>query len=197
MNFCSDCGQPVELRSPSGDSHRRYVCVQCGAVHYMNPRVLLSCIAYQGDRVLAGRRAQAPDAGKWGIPSGFLEQHESLEQAAVRETFEETGVKINPARLELYSIFSLPAISQVYVVFRTELEETPQLRAGPECQEVRLIQMQEIERQDLAFVITDIDSPKILFQELKSQSFSIHKWCIDTHGVRPKETRAYRLNLAR
>lgn len=181
MKYCQDCGQPVVDQIPRGDSRVRQICSGCGTVHYVNPRVLVGCIAYVGDKVLVGRRAHPPRAGLWSIPSGFMEEGESLEQAAVRETYEETGVQADPEALELYSVISLPELSQVYVTFRTELDAIPDMRAGPECLEVKMMGESEIEFSEMAFpVIVGEDTFKsILFREIRSRSFAIHKWCVE------------------
>ncbi len=43
--------------------------------------------------VLLVRRANPPDAGLWGFPGGKIDYGETIEQAAVRELFEETGIQ--------------------------------------------------------------------------------------------------------
>ena len=50
-----------------------------------------------------------------------MENGETTEQAAMRETLEEAGAQISIT--SLYSIFSIPHISQVYMLFRGDLVE--------------------------------------------------------------------------
>jgi 8-oxo-dGTP diphosphatase len=49
-------------------------------------------VVVRADAVLLVRRANPPDAGLWGFPGGKIELGERLDQAAVRELYEETGV---------------------------------------------------------------------------------------------------------
>ena len=148
MNFCTQCGSGLDLRVPEGDDRERYVCGSCGHVHYQNPRIVAGCLPVHGDRVLLCRRAIEPRKGYWTVPAGFMENGETVEQAALRETLEEAC-----ARVELdgiYALFSLPHISQVYVFFRARLE-TPEFGVGDESLEVKLFAQQDIPWDELAF----------------------------------------------
>lgn len=49
-------------------------------------------VVFREDSVLLVRRANPPDAGRWGFPGGKIEIGETLESAAVRELLEETGI---------------------------------------------------------------------------------------------------------
>ncbi len=44
-------------------------------------------------QVLLVRRANPPDAGRWGFPGGKIETGETIEQAAIRELYEETEIR--------------------------------------------------------------------------------------------------------
>ena len=89
MNFCSACGAPVVLRVPAGDSLPRHVCDACGSIHYRNPRLVVGALPEWEDRILLCRRAIEPRHGKWTLPAGFMENGESVADAALRETLEE------------------------------------------------------------------------------------------------------------
>jgi len=119
--FCTHCGSLLVRRVPLDDTRLRLVCTRCEHVHYENPRILVSCFVTWGQDVLLCRRALQPGYGLWAPPAGYLEEGESLEQAAARETLEETGVVVDPHRLALHGVSTLTALGQVYVSFRTQV----------------------------------------------------------------------------
>ncbi|NPU95439.1 MAG: NUDIX hydrolase [Gammaproteobacteria bacterium] len=148
MKYCSHCGHPVSLKVPEGDNRERHVCDNCGTVHYQNPRIIAGTLPVFGDRVLLCRRAIEPRLGYWTLPAGFMENGETTEQAAARETFEEADAEVDIHGL--YTVFNLPHISQVYLFFRADVIDG---RHGPgtESLESRLFEEHEIPWQDLAF----------------------------------------------
>ncbi len=153
MNFCSQCGNPVASRIPAGDSRPRYVCDRCGTIHYQNPRVVTGCLVTFEDKVLLAQRAIAPRHGFWTLPAGFLENGETAAAGAVRETFEEACAAVDI--IELYTMFSLPHINQIYCFFRAEMIN-PGFSAGSESLDVKLLGEDEIPWDQLAFpVVTD------------------------------------------
>jgi len=119
------------------------------------------------------RRAQEPARGKWSLPSGFLECGETLEVATARETFEETGVIIDPARLELYAVMNMPEIDQIAVSFRIELAAQPPPVAGPECLEVAFLSERDTLTRPVAWREFMGNSGTTFFGELRSRRFSI------------------------
>jgi ADP-ribose pyrophosphatase YjhB (NUDIX family) len=128
MKYCPECGTRLEAHWISTEGRERLVCALCAKIRYENPRILVALMLTCGDRLLLCRRAQQPSLGAWTPPSGFMERGETLERAAAREALEEAGVRIDPERLILYSVSSLPKISEVYVVFRAIAVTIP---AGP------------------------------------------------------------------
>jgi 8-oxo-dGTP diphosphatase len=61
------------------------------------PIVGVLAVVMRGDRVLVVRRTNPPLPGRWGFPGGVLELGETVAQGAMRELFEETGVKAQAA----------------------------------------------------------------------------------------------------
>ncbi len=148
MKFCSHCGGPLSERIPPGDNRLRHVCDQCQTVHYQNPRIVAGCLPVWERQVLLCRRAIQPRRGYWTLPAGFMENGETLEQAAARETLEEACARVR--NLQLYTLFDLPHINQVYLFFRAELADL-QFAAGEESLEVGLFDEAAIPWSELAF----------------------------------------------
>ncbi len=58
-----------------------------------SPRVAIGGVVIKDGAVLLVRRAKPPSEGLWAIPGGSVELGETLQDAAEREVFEETGVR--------------------------------------------------------------------------------------------------------
>ena len=85
MNFCSHCGSDqLEFRVPEGDNRPRHICSNCGAIHYSNPKIVTGCLPVWENKVLLARRAIEPRKGYWNVPSGYMENGETVEQGAER-----------------------------------------------------------------------------------------------------------------
>jgi len=148
MKYCSQCGSQVRVGLPPHDDRPRHICDACGVIHYHNPKVIAGCIPVWGERVLLCRRAIEPRLGFWTLPAGFMELGENLPQAAQREAREEANVDVEIE--QLYNLFSLPHISQVYVFFRAKMVEE-RFSPGYESLETRLFNQAEIPWDELAF----------------------------------------------
>jgi len=151
MNYCSHCGSAqLVLKVPAGDNLPRLVCEQCHTIHYKNPKIVTGCLPEWEDKILLCQRAIEPRYGLWTLPAGFMENKESLEQAAIRETWEEAQASVK--QLSLYTVFSLPHISQVYMIFRAQLCDLT-FAAGEESLAVELFTQDEIPWAQLAFPV--------------------------------------------
>lgn len=148
MKFCSECAQPISQLVPEGDNRERYVCLPCNIVHYQNPRIVTGTLPTYQDQVLLCKRAIEPRKGYWTLPAGFMENGETTEEGALRETLEEANARIkNP---HLYTMITVPHISQVHLFFHGELADL-NFSCGSESLEVQLFDEIDIPWQELAF----------------------------------------------
>jgi ADP-ribose pyrophosphatase YjhB (NUDIX family) len=170
MKFCSQCGQPVERKIPSGDNRERYICTACATVHYQNPRVVAGCIVEWDNRILLCRRAIEPRYGLWTLPGGFMENDETATEAAMRETFEETNARVE--LLGLHTLLSVPHANQVYMMFRARLIE-PSFGPSHESLEVRLCEETDIPWDRLAFP-TVLHTLRFYYADRKDGQYSLH-----------------------
>ena len=150
MNFCSHCGNSVIEIVPEGDNRQRFVCNSCDTVHYQNPKNVAGAILTWQDKVLLCKRSIEPRYGLWTLPAGFMENNETVAEAAARESMEEANAQTD--RLKLFGVFSLPYISQVYMMFSGQLT-SDEVSPGIESLEVRLFTRDEIPWAEIAFPV--------------------------------------------
>ena len=174
MNYCSHCGHRLEFKVPQGDNLPRFVCPDCHTIHYQNPKVVAGCLPVWEDRVLLCKRAIDPQYGKWTLPAGFMENDETLEEAALREAKEEARANIAIERL--YAVVSLPHINQVYMMFLGRLEDEG-FAAGDETLEVSLFREEEIPWEALAFQTIHFTLERY-FAERRHGRFGMHSHAI-------------------
>ena len=149
MKYCPVCGSSeINLKIPEGDNRERYVCNNCGTIHYSNPNVVVGTIPSYENKILLCKRAIEPRYGLWTLPAGFLENGETIEQGAIRETLEEAKLKVKDSRL--FTVISVPHIDQVYTFFTAKIINDD---FGPtaESSEVQLFNYEDIPWDELAF----------------------------------------------
>ena len=152
MKFCSQCAAAVRFVIPEGDHLPRYVCEACGAIHYENPKLVVGCVPEHEGRILLCRRAIEPRRGYWTVPAGFMENGETLQQAAARESQEEALAQVTIG--SLLAVVHVLHAQQVHVFFRATLAEA-RYGAGAESLEVVLLAPEAIPWDELAFPSTD------------------------------------------
>ena len=170
VNFCSQCAAPVTRRVPPGDDRPRHVCNACGTIHYQNPKIVAGCVPEYEGRILLCLRAIEPRSGLWTLPAGFMENGETIAQAAARETLEEAS-----ARVEIDGMFAcldIPRINQVYVMYRARIPDG-EFSPGAESLDVRLYDEAEVPWDEIAFpaITRTLD---LWFQDRRSGAFGTH-----------------------
>lgn len=148
MKFCANCGSRVARRVPPGDTLARWVCDECGEIHYQNPKLVVGTVPENGGRILLCRRAIEPRYGYWTLPAGFMENDETTGQAALRETLEEAGTAVELRAP--FSMISVPRVNQVHLFYLARLAAL-EFKPGEETLEVALFEEAAIPWQEIAF----------------------------------------------
>jgi ADP-ribose pyrophosphatase YjhB (NUDIX family) len=120
LNFCSNCGASLQFGSIPGEDRHRSSCPSCGHIAYVNPRLVVTTlpITESGEIVLL-RRGIEPGLGSWAQPGGFLEVDETVNQAAIRETWEETGLIVEPG--EIVGLYTRLEAAVVTIAFEARI----------------------------------------------------------------------------
>jgi len=132
------------------------------------PLSLGACVLlWQADKVLVELRS---DSDRWGFIGGRVEMDESVESAAIREAFEETGLIIDD--LHLHGVFSNPSRIIAYgdgsikrvvtVVYSAEVPDAARLTLSSESRELRFFAPAEL--RTVALVETHLPILDSLFE---------------------------------
>jgi 8-oxo-dGTP diphosphatase len=151
FHFCPLCGGNLEKKQIKAKEPDRLVCSRCSFVFYLDPKVAAGTVTLFENRVVLVKRGISPGYGQWVIPGGFVDRGETLEEAAIRETLEETSlqVRIN----SLLNVYSYPGHTVIVVAYAAEvLAGVP--TACDETLEVGLFLYDEIPWSELAFPST-------------------------------------------
>ena len=150
MNFCPVCSSAeIVKKIPEDDNREREVCNSCGEIFYSNPNIVTGVLAYtDNDELILCKRSIEPRHGYWTLPAGFLENQESIEEGALRETEEEAKLRVSDVKL--FTILSVPHIDQIYTFFTGKVVHYD-FGPTPESSEVNLFKYDDIPWKDLAF----------------------------------------------
>lgn len=115
MAYCVRCGHALAERLVGHQP--RPVCPACGLVVFADPKLAVAVLIEREGRMLMGRRSRrSASPGKWSFPAGYVDRGERVEDAAVREVREETGLDVRlDGLLGLYSASGDPVVLAVYV----------------------------------------------------------------------------------
>ena len=148
-SFCPMCGGELEPRSLKATEPERLVCMRCGFVFYLDPKVAVGTIITDEERrIVLVRRAIEPGYGKWVFPGGYVDRGEQVHVAAVREAKEEAGLDVRLERL--INVYSYPGRAPVIIVFAASILGG-ELCCDDEGLEARWFQDHEIPWDELAF----------------------------------------------
>jgi ADP-ribose pyrophosphatase YjhB (NUDIX family) len=131
------CGaSPLTHRGVGGRD--RAACPRCGWVHYVNPIPGVGLVIEAEGGVVLIRRAHPPHKDEWALPSGYIEADETVEEAAVREAEEETGLIVRLTHLAAVNPFPEGPPQSGIMIFYTAEPVGGTLRAGDDASEARI-----------------------------------------------------------
>ena len=127
--FCPRCGTAIPDPAPGAQP----ACPRGHFTWNADPKVAAGVLVAREGKLLLVRRNHAPALGRWASPSGFVDAGEVVEQAAVREVFEETGIEV---QLDgLIGVYSEAGNAVVFVAYAGSATSGEAV-AGPEAFEV-------------------------------------------------------------
>ena len=102
--FCANCGAPTEMR----DAGYRRHCATCNAEHFPRTDPVIIIVVRKPGHILLGRQATW-QPGMYSALAGFMEPGETIEDAARREVFEESGIRLGAVSYAASQPWPFPA----------------------------------------------------------------------------------------
>ena len=148
FRFCPKCGGGLDKKIVKTTEPKRLVCQACSFIFYQDPKVVAGTLFTLNGGIVLLQRGVEPAIGKWVFPGGYVDRGESVRDAAVRETKEESelDVKLGP----LLNVYSYPRSPNVIVVYSAQVVGGT-LTAADESTDARVFPAKEIPWHDLAF----------------------------------------------
>ena len=155
FKFCPKCGS----RNFKINNEKSKKCADCGFVYYFNSSAsVVAIINNDKDEILVARRAKEPAKGTFDLPGGFVDMHETAEEAVAREVLEETRLIVNSSKY----LFTIPNIYvysgfEVHTVdmfFACEIKDFEPIKAQDDVAELLFIDKKKINPAD--FGLTSI-----------------------------------------
>jgi 8-oxo-dGTP diphosphatase len=177
--YCRFCGALLVV-TPQDDGRRVAQCATVGCVGAAagapgGPELLVLAFIFAENHMLLLKRGIPPYAGRWAPPGGFVEPYETTEAAAIRETAEEVGIRLELERLIPFAISSLSLINQVYVTYLIKLDRMVEPQpCAPEALDARWF-------PERAFPMNDIWEPSYqfdmnaVFERLRTGRFEFYQ----------------------
>jgi ADP-ribose pyrophosphatase YjhB (NUDIX family) len=152
VRFCALCGGAMQMRTVIPDYKKFKVCSRCGFIDFPGPKLVAGCLVIDAGRVLLLRRGIEPQIGKWTFPGGYVDLGETPAAAALRETREEVGMRVELGQvLGVYADPAHPVAAVVVYLAKPGIEEA---NVTDEATEVRYFAPAEIPWHEIAFRTT-------------------------------------------
>ena len=139
FNFCQRCGG--ELSEKEIEGRNRHFCPNCGFVVFLDPKVAAVVLIEIEGKLVMVRRGVEPEMGRWAFPSGYVDRGEVVEEAAIREVKEETGLDVKLDRL--VGIYSLTGNTVILAVYSAHVVGGI-LKAGHDAEDASLFPLDDL-----------------------------------------------------
>jgi NAD+ diphosphatase len=116
--FCSNCGARLVVR----DAGYRRHCEACKSDHFPRTDPVVIMVAIRDGRCLLGRQSSWP-SGMYSALAGFMEPGETIEDAARREVFEESGIRIGTVHYVASQPWPFPSSLMIGLIGEAEIDE--------------------------------------------------------------------------
>ena len=137
--YCEYCGHL--LNNETAGTQTRYRCINCNHLKFYDPKLAVAVLILIGSKLVMMKRGVEPELGRWAFPSGFVDRGEIVQDAAIREVLEETGLDISiDGLIGLYSLKGNPVALAVYA----GQVRGGSLRPGTDATEVALFSPSEL-----------------------------------------------------
>ena len=156
IQYCPVCGQ----KSFTPNSAKSFLCGQCDFILYFNAIAAVAAIIESEGEILLAVRGKNPGLGLLDLPGGFIDHHETVEDALIRELQEELGLDIGP-RESLYPCYigSFPntypyrgiTYETVDMFYHIQLDKKPHLKADDDVAELVWVPNDQIPMDKIAF----------------------------------------------
>ncbi len=146
--FCPKCGGGLDKRIVKANEPKRLVCRGCAFIFYQDPKVVAGTLFTLNGGIVLLKRGVEPALGKWVFPGGYVDRGESVQDAAVRETKEESQLDVKSGAL--LNVYSYPRSPNVIVVYTAEVIGGT-LAAADESTDAAVFPPSDIPWNDLAF----------------------------------------------
>ncbi len=148
FRYCPKCGGELDKRIVKETEPKRLVCQSCGFIFYQDPKVVAGTVFTLEGGIVLLKRGVEPALGKWVFPGGYVDRGESVQDAAIRETKEESQLDVR--LVGLLNVYSYPRSPNVIVVYTAEVIGGT-LTAADESLEARIFLASEVPWSELAF----------------------------------------------